>query len=95
MGATKLRCRPCLCSDSASSYTHAFENVVAGTYTFKLTAVNANGDGSSAAASGSVVVGLPGQPRLQSAAGSVGKATITWLKPVFDPADGTGAGRDV
>lgn len=88
-----------LCSDSTSSYTHTFDNVVAGTYTFKLTAINGNSPSittvsGTAATSGDVIVGLPGQPRLQSAVGSVGKATIAWQKPLFDPADGAGAGRE-
>lgn len=84
------------CSSSTPTYSHTFENVVAGTYTFSLTAINSNDPaltavaGTTATTSG-VIVGLPGQLRLQSAAGAVGKASISWLPPVFDPSALAGA----
>ncbi len=81
-----------LCSE-ATSYSYTFDQVAAGTYTFQLTAINANNDRSSGPTPGSVIVGLPGQPRVQSAVGAVGKATITWQVPISNPSTEPGERR--
>lgn len=83
-----------LCSDAQTDpYTQIFQNVAAGTYTFRLTAINDNNPAATAVSGASavtsdVIVGLPGQPRLASAVGAVGKATIEWLAPISDPNPG-------
>ena len=83
------------CSDSTPSYTYAFENVAAGTYTIRLTAINDNNElitdvSTDAATTGDLIVGLPGQPRLDAVVGAVGRATITWRLPVFNPSSDPG-----
>ncbi|PRW20837.1 Ig-like domain repeat [Chlorella sorokiniana] len=77
-------------SDATATYTQTFNNVAAGTYSFRLTAVNGNSPAATdvsgiPATSGDVIVGVPGQPRLTTVVGSVGKATITWQQPSFNP----------
>ncbi|PRW20918.1 fibronectin type III domain-containing [Chlorella sorokiniana] len=67
------------------TFSYTFDQVAAGTYTFKLTAINANNDKSSPFTTGSVLVGVPSQPRLTAAVGAVGSASITWQQPTFNP----------
>lgn len=86
---------PFPCSDSTPSYTYTFEKVAAGTYTIRLTAINGNNElitpvSTDAATTGDLIVGLPGQPRLDSVVGSVGRATITWRLPVVNPSSDPG-----
>ena len=77
-----------MCRDGDSSYTTTFNNTAAGTYTLRLTAVNDNQLVGSASTTGDVIVGVPGQPRLAAATGSVGKATIGWETAISDPNPG-------
>lgn len=44
-------------SDSEDSFTHTFEQVAAGTYTIRLTAINANSVSGTAATTGNLLVG--------------------------------------
>lgn len=84
-----------LCSDSTGSYTQVFEKVAAGTYTIRVTAINDNNAlltavSTTSATTGNLIVGLPGQPRLDGVVGTVGRATITWRLPLFNPSSDPG-----
>lgn len=69
----------------AATLTQTFTNLGKGTWSFEVTATNANDDTSTAAATRLVTVGEPEQPTVVSVQGSVGKATVQFRQAQLWP----------
>jgi hypothetical protein len=79
---------PAACSTSltGSSVTCVFTGLTTGTsYTFTVTAKNANGNGAVSAASNAIIVGTPGAPTAVSGTNGVStQSTVSWTAPALN-----------